>query len=71
MNIDNSNRHFDLLPLKNIKLVKACPAVSVCNTSIEEGHETIHPSFDKFFTSIMNHIYETEDQMENNLMKGN
>lgn len=43
----------------------------VVNTSIEEGHETIHPAFEKFFDTIMNHIYENEDQMENNLMKAN
>ncbi|KAL4465180.1 hypothetical protein ABPG72_019334 [Tetrahymena utriculariae] len=49
--------------------IKCCPAVSVFNTSIEEGHETIFPAFEKLFTNVMNQIYENEDQIESNFMK--
>ncbi|EGR32505.1 rab-like protein 5, putative, partial [Ichthyophthirius multifiliis] len=56
------------VPKTKQRQIKGLPTVSCYNTSIEEGAETIHPAFDKFFNNLMMNIYEKEEQLENNLI---
>lgn len=42
--------------------------MQVYDTSIEQGHDTIHPPFDKFFNNIMMSIYEKEDKEEKDIL---
>ncbi|CAD8178364.1 unnamed protein product (macronuclear) [Paramecium tetraurelia] len=50
------------------KLPKSLSSLTVHDTSIEEGNQTIHPAFEKFFNSLMLSIYEKQEKEENRLM---
>jgi hypothetical protein len=50
-------------------LAKGLSNLSVHDTSIEEGASRIIPAFDKFFSTVMMHIYERQEKEENNLME--
>jgi len=44
-------------------------AISIYDTSIEEGTSTIHPNFDKFFANLMLISYERQEKEENQLIQ--
>ena len=48
---------------------KSLSNLNVHDTSIEEGSQTIVPAFDKFFSTMMMHIFEKQEKEENNLME--
>ena len=50
-------------------VAKGLSAVSIQDTSIEEGPSTIHPAFDKFFANLMLMLYEKQEKDESRLMQ--
>jgi len=50
-------------------LAKGMSAITIQDTSIEEGASTIHTAFDKYFANLMTVLYERQEKEEAKLMQ--
>eukprot|EP00825_Cyclidium_porcatum_P007462 TRINITY_DN13744_c0_g1_i1.p2 TRINITY_DN13744_c0_g1~~TRINITY_DN13744_c0_g1_i1.p2 ORF type:complete len:113 (-),score=36.50 TRINITY_DN13744_c0_g1_i1:330-668(-) len=50
------------------KPAKALANMQIYDTSVEQGHDSIHPAFDKFFNALMMALYEKEEKEEKDIL---